>query len=165
LRPELGEIRLIDKSYSTNAKRYDVHLGWVYEVPAGLRTSGGAVPFGDMGDRDPEESLEILLQHLGAPETDRQRWMLEHMLLLLEAISEVALARRRRMQEISDFREVKRTFVLGKSGIKNLTDALVKDPLVDPDSDSDGDLRIARCLSLTDSALAKLPSARRCVRA
>ncbi|MGB6221468.1 hypothetical protein [Haloferula sp.] len=131
LQPELGELRLIDTSFVRNAKRYDTHLGWIYQIPAGWRSSGSAISFEGVGYQDPVESFNILVEHLGAPAEDRQKWLLENMILLREAITEVMQARKELSFRASDLREVRRTFHTTAARAKQLITSLSKKPLVD----------------------------------
>ena len=128
LQPELGEMRLIDTAFAKQGKRFDTHLGWIYKVPAGWRSSGAAIEFSDMGDREILDTFNILIDHLGGPAEDRQKWLLEHMILLHEAIIEVRQERRKRMFHSSDLCEVTRVFSAPQKQMAKLVAAIRKDP-------------------------------------
>jgi hypothetical protein len=132
LQPALGEIRLIDTGFVRQARRFQNHLCWIYRVPAGWRSSGAAIEFMEMGDREPEEALAILLDHLGAPDDERQKWLLEHMPLLNEAITEIAMARQRESMNASDMREVTRDFSASAASLRALAVRLGTPPQISP---------------------------------
>lgn len=133
LQPELGEIRIIDTAFTRQIGRFDTHLGWIYRVPGGWRVSGSPIAFSAIGDRGPEESLEILLDHLGAPKGDRPRWLLEHMLLLREAIGEVQSAIQEAKLSRSDMRQFTRTFkARARKNTAELAETLRDHPRMDP---------------------------------
>ncbi len=146
LQPELGEIRIIDTSFVRNALRFDTHLGWIYRVPGGWRSSGAAIEFAALGYRDAVETLEILLDHLGAPPGDRRQWLLENMMLLQEAITEIFKARSELSLRRTDTREVTREFEAKPAKLADLADELRRHPRMgpmdDPSGDYDGELLV-----------------------
>ena len=93
LRPELPPFPVIDPGAATRLGRYEIVLGWTYEVPSGQRLSGGVVAMPSMGGLDPAEAFATLLDHLGAPAEHRDRWLLEHMILVGESFSAIESAR------------------------------------------------------------------------
>ena len=94
LRPELPAFPVIDPGVASRVDRFEILLGWIYEVPSGQRLSGGAVTMPATGTQDPEEAFSTLLNHLGAPTEGRDLWLLEHMILLSESFRAIELARR-----------------------------------------------------------------------
>lgn len=138
LRPELGEIRLIDPAFVDGACRYNVHLGWSYQVPGGRRASGSILPLDDVGDREPVEFFEILVRHLGAPDEDRDLWLLENMVLLQDAIIEVANARRNLSLARSDLNAITRVYSLEGIDTGALADQLAAHPRIDTQEHRDG---------------------------
>jgi len=94
LRPDDGERLVLDAAMSRNATRYGTHLTWLYEVPGAWRISGVGLPVPTLLPRGPDEVLMCLLEHLGAPVDERERWLFEHMSLVARALTAVAEARR-----------------------------------------------------------------------
>lgn len=93
LHPELPAFPVIDPGAANRIGRYEIVLGWLYEVPAGQRLGGGVVQMPSMGSQDPAEAFTVLLDHLGAPSNDRDRWLLENMILVGESFSAIETAR------------------------------------------------------------------------
>ena len=103
LRPDEPPFVMIDASTAAKACRFDVYLTWVYAIPGGLhRLSGAAQVVPDFGTMSHYEAFEILLKHLGAPDTAREKWLLEMMPRLSEALSATQIARTVRQYEMSD---------------------------------------------------------------
>jgi hypothetical protein len=94
LRPELPPFPVIDAEAAASAGRYEIALGWLYEIPTGQRLIGGLAAMPSTGIQDPAEAFAALLDHLGAPADGRDRWLLEHMILLAEAFRAIESARR-----------------------------------------------------------------------
>lgn len=124
LQPELGEINLIDASIARQSKRYNIFLTWIYRVPAGWRSSGSGIGFERRLEEEPADDFNTLLEHLEAPPENREKWLLEHMNLLRDAIVEIANARTQRSYEKSDLREITREFSGATKTIRSLADAL-----------------------------------------
>jgi hypothetical protein len=94
LRPELPAFPVIDAVAAARVGRYEILLGWIYELPTGHRLSGGVAAMPPMGAHDPSEAFAAILDHLGAPAADRDLWLLEHTILLAESFRAIEAARR-----------------------------------------------------------------------
>ncbi len=95
---------LIDAANAGSIGRFEVCLGWIYPVPAGMRMSGGLATAAAVADLEPAEMFHRLLDHLGAPAGDRRPWILEHVMLLVEAFRAIADAQRCEQIRLTDFR-------------------------------------------------------------
>ena len=93
LRPELAAFPVIDPGVSGRIGRYEIALAWLYELPTGQRLSGGLATMPSMGVQDPAEAFAALLDHLGAPLESRDRWLMEHMILLADSFRAIQSAR------------------------------------------------------------------------
>jgi hypothetical protein len=93
LRPELPAFPVIDPGAASRVGRYEILLGWLYQVPTGQRLSGGVATMPAMGTQAPEDAFTAILDHLGAPADERDRWLLEHMILLGESFRAIESAR------------------------------------------------------------------------
>ncbi len=109
LAPELPPFRLIDGSTASRVGRFDVMLGWRYTLPTGQRSSGGMIALPDLDTRDPLAAWQELLAHLGAPAAGSDAWLMEHMPLLAESFTAIAIARQAKQLAMSDLRQ----FTLG----------------------------------------------------
>ncbi len=94
LHPDLTAFPVIDPGAASRVGRYEVLLGWLYEVPTGQRLGGGVVTMPSTGVQDPADAFAALLDHLGAPAEGRDLWLLEHMILLGESFRAIESARR-----------------------------------------------------------------------
>ncbi len=104
---ELPPFKLIDGSTASRVGRYDVMLGWRYTLPSGERSSGGMIPMPSLDARDPLAAFKELLDHLGAPSGDSTAWLMEHMPLLAEAFTAIAVARQEKQLALSDLTQLK----------------------------------------------------------
>lgn len=89
LQPDMPSFTLIDAGIAAVAGRYEVMLGWLHDLPAGQRLSGGPILLPSVAGMDPGQIFSTLLNHLGAPEDDRESWLMEHMPLLADAFAEI----------------------------------------------------------------------------
>ncbi len=145
LRPDEPPFVLIDASTAAMACRFDVFLTWVYTLPGGLhRLSGVAQMVHDFGTMSHSEAFAILLKHLGAPDSGREKWILENMLRISQALAATKIARSARQYEISDLVACQRTCRIGGKGgtsdVRKITEfaaMLQQHPLVNDDGPGD----------------------------
>lgn len=141
LRPDAPPFVMIDASTAARACRFDVFLTWVYAIPGGLhRLSGAAQVVHDFGTMSHSEAFEILLKHLGAPDTGREKWLLEMMPRISLALSATQIARNARQLELSDIVICERTCRIGGKGfitdtrkVTDFVNRLLQHPLVSDD--------------------------------
>ncbi len=127
LRPDERPFVLIDRLTAAEACRFDVYITWVYGIPGGhYRLSGVAQVVQDFGTLDYPDVFSILIKHLGAPDNDREKWILENMLLISQALSATQTARTARQYEISDLVTYERTCLFGRKGSPPNTAAVRK---------------------------------------
>lgn len=93
-RPDEAGFILIDASTATTAREHDVFLTWIYGIPGGIyRLSGLTQIVRDFGSVNRADALEIILKHLGAPDVEREKWMLEHLPRISQALTATTAAR------------------------------------------------------------------------
>ena len=130
LRPELPPFVVIDGAAATHVGRFDVMLGWVFDLPAGQRLSGSSIVLPDIEGTGPSEVFQRLLDHLGAPSGDPRAWLMEHMPLLAEAFTAIDIARQEKRIRISDLRRFVLAHDLGQGQAAALIAALEADPRI-----------------------------------
>ena len=126
--PELASFKLIDASTAARVGRYDVMLGWRYTLPSGQRSSGGMIPMPSLDARDPLAAFKELLDHLGAPSGDSSGWLMEHMPLLAEAFTAVAVARQEKQLALSDLMQFAFSYPVGDAQSAPLLSLLGQHP-------------------------------------
>ncbi|WP_193213007.1 hypothetical protein [Luteolibacter marinus] len=105
LRPELPPFAVTDEAAASQVGRFQVQLGWLYDLPAGQRLSGGSIAVPSIDGLEPQEVLDALLDHLDAPAENRTSWLLEHMTLVADAFVAIGVASQVKQLAMSDLRQ------------------------------------------------------------
>lgn len=144
---EPGEpFRLIDVSMAARACRYDVGLGWTYDVPGGRRLCGGLAVPPRIGALAPEEVLRIVLDHLDAPAGMPREWILENMTLIADAFRATAVARGQAELGVSDLRNFELTFAVTDAVSEEIAARLSAHPRVFVEGTEDDGSSFSACL-------------------
>lgn len=138
--------RLIDASAAAEVSRYELGLGWTYDVPAGRRLCGGTTTPPRIDGLEPADMFGRLLDHLGAPAGHPREWILEHVPLLADAFTAIAKAQQQAQIRASDLRRFTLRFPIAAGQSPAVVPALAADPRVfieeaDPDA-----ARLTACL-------------------
>ena len=112
LHPDSPLMLIIDEGVAGHVGRFDVVLTWVYEVPAGHRTSGSSVALPSVASMDPVETFQHILKQLDAPGEGLDSWLMEHMALLADAFFAVVHAQQEQRVRISDLRRFELSYPL-----------------------------------------------------
>jgi len=132
--PDQAPLVLMDATTAAIACRFSVLLTWIYQIPGGFwRLSGIALTIPRTGNCPPREIFETIITHLGAPETGRDRWLLEHMPLIQAAFAATAAAQEARRYEISDLTTCERLCRVDQATLRQLPAALLASPRIQDD--------------------------------
>jgi hypothetical protein len=88
-----------DRGFASSAARFSCGLTWTYATPHYHRLSGLAILLQEIPSWEPQQVVREIVRHLGGPteEGPMRRWLSEHFTRFQEALTAVALERRRLM--------------------------------------------------------------------